>query len=344
MSAGGRLAVTSRFGTPPSGRLGAVRVAPWAVVGVLLLIPLVVRDAYTMRLINVIGINCLLALGLNLVIGVAGQLDAGQAGFYAVGAYTAGILAVRVGVPFWLTVLVAVAASSTLALAIGPVLRLRGVFLAVATLAFGEIVRIVINNWMPVTNGPNGIPGIPFPSIAGFRFDTDQRYYYLVLAWVLVCYLAIARMADSRVGRAMKAIRDNQDAAEVMGVHAIRYKIMAFGVAGAFAGVAGALLAHLQTYISPENFTFLTSVDIIFMVVLGGLGSVPGSIVGAFVVTVGPEWLRFLKDYRLIVYALIILSVLIFAPRGLYGGIDWVRRRLIPLAAGRRPERAAIDG
>jgi branched-chain amino acid transport system permease protein len=303
------------------------------VLGALVLLPLVVRDTYTMRVINVIGINSLLALGLNLVIGVAGQLDAGQAGFYAVGAYTAGILSVRFGVPFWVTMGLAAFAAGLLAVAIGPVLRLRGVFLAVATLAFGEIVRIVINNWVPVTNGPNGIPGIPFPSIGGFRFDTDQRYYYLILVWVLVGYVAIARMEDSRVGRAMKAVRDDQDAAAAMGVHAIRYKIMAFGVAGAFAGVAGALLAHLQTYISPENFTFLTSVDIIFMVVLGGLGRVPGSIVGAIVVTVGPEWLRFLKDYRIIVYTLIILAVLIGAPRGLYGGIDWLRRRLTPALA-----------
>ncbi len=296
----------------------------------LLLLPLVVRDAYTMRVINVIGINCLLALGLNLVIGVAGQLNAGQAGFYAVGAYTAGILGVRFGVPFWITVLLAAAASALLALAIGPVLRLRGVFLAVATLAFAEIVRIVINNWVPVTNGPNGIPGIPFPALGGLLFDTDQRYYYLVLFWVVLCYVAIARLADSRVGRAMSAVRDNQDAAEVMGIHAIRYKMTAFAVSGAFAGVAGALLAHLQTYISPETFTFLTSIDVIFMVVIGGLGSVPGSILGAVVVTVGPEWLRFLKDYRLIVYALIILGVLIFVPGGLYGLLARGRRRLRP--------------
>jgi branched-chain amino acid transport system permease protein len=313
--------------------MGLARLLRWAALAGLLLLPLVVPDTYTMRVINIIGINCLLALGLNLVIGVAGQLDAGQAGFYAVGAYTAGILGVRFGVPFWVTVLVAAAAAGVVALAIGPVLRLRGVFLAVATLAFGEIVRIVINNWVPVTNGPNGIPGIAFPSVGRFVFDTDQRYYYLILFWVAVCYVAIARMSDSRIGRAMAAVRDNQDAAEAMGVHAIRYKMIAFGVAGAFAGVAGALLAHLQTYISPENFTFLTSIDIIFMIVLGGLGSVPGSIVGAFVVTVGPEWLRFLKDYRLIVYALIILSVLIFAPQGLYGLIDRAWRRLFPAPA-----------
>jgi branched-chain amino acid transport system permease protein len=321
-----------------SGRVEAGWLRPGAIVALLLLVPLLVRDVYTMRLVNLVGINCLLALGLNLVIGVAGQLDAGQAGFYAIGAYTAGILGVRFGVPFWVTVLVAAFAAGLMAFLIGPVLRLRGVFLAVATLAFGEIVRIVIANWIPVTNGPNGIPGIAFPALGGFVFDTDQRYYYLILFWVVACYVAIARMADSRIGRAMQAVRDNQDAAEIMGVHAIRYKIMAFVVAGAFAGVAGALLAHLQTYVSPENFTFLTSIDIIFMVVLGGLGSVPGSIVGAFVVTVGPEWLRFLKDYRIIVYALIILSVLIFAPRGLYGGIDRLRRLILPLPP--RPDRA----
>jgi len=314
-------------------RLSAGVVLPWVVIAALVALPLLVRDEYTLRVINVIGINCLLALGLNLVMGVAGQLDAGQAGFYAVGAYVSGLLVVRIGLPFWVTVLLAAAASGILALAIGPVLRLRGVFLAVATLAFGEVVRIVINNWVPVTNGPNGIPGIPAPSIAGLHLNTDQRYYYLVFFWVLLCYFAIARMADSRVGRAMQAVRDNQDAAEVMGVHAIRYKIMAFGVAGAFAGVAGALLAHLQTYISPENFMFITSIDIIFMIVLGGLGSVPGSIVGAFIVTVGPEWLRFLKDYRLMVYSLVILGVLIFAPRGLYGGIEWAWRRMVPAPA-----------
>ena len=286
-----------------------------------------------MRLINVIGINCLLALGLNLVIGVAGQLDAGQAGFFAIGAYTAGILGVTFGVPFWVTMFVAAIAAGLMAFAIGPVLRLRGVFLAVATLAFGEIVRIVISNWIPVTRGPNGIPGIPFP-IAGRASSSTPTSATTTWCWPgsLVAYAVVARMADSRIGRAMKAIRDNQDAAEVMGVHAIRYKIIAFVVAATFAGVAGALLAHLQTYISPENFTFLTSVDIIFMVVLGGLGSAPGSIVGAFVVTVAPEWLRFLKDYRIIVYALIILSVLIFAPTGLYGAIGRLRRRLAPAA------------
>ncbi len=319
------------MGRAPAVRAaGAGRLLPWAGLAVLGLLPWVVQDAYTMRVLNVIGINCLLALGLNLVMGVAGQLDAGQAGFYAVGAYVSGLLALRLGVPFWVTVPLSAAAAGLLALLIGPVLRLRGVFLAVATLAFGEIVRIVINNWVRVTNGPNGVPGIPFPSLGGFVFDTDQRYYYLVLAAVLACYATIARMADSRIGRAMQAIRDNQDAAEAMGIHALRYKILAFVVAGAYAGVAGALLAHLQTYISPENFMFLTSIDIIFMIVLGGLGSVPGSVVGAVVVTVGPEWLRFLKDYRLIVYSLVILGVLIFAPRGLYGALEWLWRRVAP--------------
>lgn len=318
-----------------------IRVVRWLVVAALVVLPLLVRNPYTIRVLNLVGINCLLALGLNLVIGVAGQLSVGQAGFYAVGAYTAGILAVRFGVPFWLTLPAAALAAGALGLLIGPVLRIRGVFLAVVTLAFGEIVRIVINNWMTVTNGPNGIPGIPFPSLAGFPFNTDARYYYLILLWVLICYFTIARMADSRIGRAMRALRDNEDAAEVMGVQVIRYKVMAFAVAAVFAGVAGALTAHLQTYISPEHFTFLTSVDIIFMVVVGGLGSVPGSLVGAFVVVVGPEWLRFLKDYRLIVYSLVILSFLVFVPRGLYGALEQLvnqmRRSVAPALERARP-------
>jgi branched-chain amino acid transport system permease protein len=319
--------------TRPALARRATRRLPWLLLGVLLGVPWLAPDPYTLRILNFVGINCLLALGLNLVIGVAGQLSAGQAGFYAVGAYTAGILAVRFGAPFWLTVPSAAVAAGLLGLVIGPVLRVRGVFLAVATLAFGEVVRIVINNWVPVTNGPNGIPGIPFPSVGGLVLDTDQRYFYLILFWVVVCYLTVARMADSRVGRAMTALRDNEDAAEIMGVHTIRYKVMAFAVAATFAGVAGALFAHLQSYISPENFTFLTSVDVIFMVVVGGLGSIPGSIVGAFVVVVGPEWLRFLKDYRLIVYSLVILGVLVFAPRGLYGAGELLLERLRRLGA-----------
>ncbi len=306
------------------------RLLPWALVGALALVPLAVPNVYTIHVLNEVGINSLLALGLNLVIGVAGQLSVGQAGFYGVGAYTAGILATRLGFPFWATLPLAGVLAGLVGLVIGPVLRLRGVSLAVATLAFGEIVRIVISNWMALTNGPNGIPGIPFPSVAGFVFNTDYRYYYLVLTWVVLCYLTVARLADSRVGRAMNALRDNQDAAEAMGVHVIRYKVMAFAVAAAFAGVAGALFAHVQTYISPDNFTFLTSVDIIFMVVVGGLGSVPGSLLGAFVVVVGPEFLRFFKDYRLIVYSLVMLTFLVFAPKGLLG----LAQRLVALARG----------
>jgi branched-chain amino acid transport system permease protein len=330
--------VTARaavWGAP--GRAAAGRIVPWAAGAALTLLPLAVRDPYQFRVLNFVGINALLALGLNLVVGMAGQISMGQAGFYGVGAYTAALLAVRAGLPFWLTLPSAGLVAGALGLVIGPVLRVCGVFLAVATLAFGEIVRIVISN-LALTNGPNGIPGIPAPSLGPFRFDSDARYYYLVLLCVVACAAAIARLSDSRVGRAMRALRDNEDAAEVMGVHVLRYKVMAFAVAAAFAGIAGALLAHLQTYISPESFTFLTSVDIVFMAVVGGLGSVPGSVVGAFVVVVAPEWLRVLQAYRLMVYSLVILAVLIFFPRGLWGVVEAaagrLRQRLRPAAEG----------
>jgi branched-chain amino acid transport system permease protein len=281
-----------------------------------------------MRVLNLVGIYCLLALGLNLVIGIAGQLSLGQPGFYAIGAYCAGILAVRFHVPFWVTLPAAAVAAGMVGLGIAPVLRVRGVFLAVATVAFAEIVRTVINNWLTVTNGPNGIPGIPFPVLGSFQFDSDYRYYWLVLACVVVCYVTIARIANSRIGRAMRALRDNEDAAEVLGVDVSRYKATAFAVAAAFAGLAGALFAHLQSYISPESFTFLTSIDIIVAVVIGGLGSVPGSVVGAFAAVVGPEVLRVVQNYRLIVYALVILGVLLFARGGLWGLIESCLQRV----------------
>ncbi len=310
---------------------GAQRSVKRAVgVLVLLSVPFIVRGTYALHVVNQVGIFCLLALGLNLVVGFAGQLSVGQAGFYGIGAYTSAILATRYGVPFWLALPAAGCLTGLVGALIGPILRLRGVFLAMATLAFGEIVRIVISNWVPVTNGPNGISGIPFPALGGFPLATDGRYYYLILAWVLLCYGCIGRMIDSRIGRAMNAIRDNQDAAEIMGVHVARYKMMAFAVAAFFAGVAGSLFAHLQTFISPDQFTFITSVDIIFMVVVGGLGSIPGSLIGAAVVVIAPEFLRFFKYYRLIVYSLVILFILIFAPRGLYGAVA----RLKTLAVG----------
>jgi branched-chain amino acid transport system permease protein len=252
-------------------------------------------------------------------VGYTGQLSVGQAAFYGIGSYTSALLTTALGWPFWLGFAAAGLVAALFGLAIGPITRLKGVFLAVATLAFGEIVRIVVINWVELTNGPNGISRVPSPFVGPIELGTDQRYYYLILATLAFGYFTIHRLINSRVGRAMTAIRDNEDGAAATGVHVARYKVMVFAVAAFFAGLAGSLYAHLIGYISPENLVFLRSVEVIFMIVLGGVGSLPGSILGSAVVVAAPEMLRFAEDARLLVYSAVIVLVLVFVPGGLAG-------------------------
>lgn len=300
-------------------------------------LPLLVRDVYFIHILNMVGIFCLLSIGLNLVLGYCGQFSVGQAGFYAIGAYASAILSVRFGLSFWLCVPLAGAAAGLAGLIVGPVLRLRGIFLGMSTLAFGEIIRIIANNWVSVTNGPNGIMNIPTPAIASFKFSTDFRFYYLILAVVAVNYLVAHRMVESRFGRAIKAIHDDQDAAEISGVWVARYKVQTWIVASFFAGVAGSLTAHLNGYISPDEFTFWTSVNVIFMLIVGGMGTLPGAILGSAAIVSLPELFRAFERYRMLIYPIVVLIILIFAPKGIYGlflqakkwvGLKWANTRL----------------
>ena len=286
---------------------------------VLCALPLLVRDIYFVHILNMVGIYCLLSIGLNLVLGYCGQFSVGQAGFYAIGAYASAILSTKFGLSFWLCLPLAGIAGALAGLIVGPVLRLRGIFLGMSTLAFGEIVRMVANNWMSVTNGPNGIMGIPPPAVASFEFSTDVRFYYLILAAVVVNYLVALRMVNSRFGRAIKAIRDDQDAAEISGVWVARYKVQTWIMASFFAGVAGSLTAHLNGYISPDEFTFWTSVNVIFMLIVGGMGTLPGAILGSAAIVTLPEMFRVFERYRGLIYPGVVLIILIFAPNGIYG-------------------------
>jgi len=213
---------------------------------------------------------------------------------------------------------------------------LRGPFLAVATLAFGEIVRLVLVNWISLTNGPNGISSIPRPQIGPFRIDTVPKFYYLILACVVLEYWVISRIIHSRIGRAMKAMRDNEQAAQASGVFVAYYKVLSFAIAALFAGVAGSVYAHFITFVSPDAFTLTFGIELLFMIVLGGLGSVPGATLGAAIVTLLPEVLRPLHEVRLIVYSILIIIILIFAPKGMWGFVEqigaWLRRRLVARA------------
>lgn len=300
----------------------------WILLPFLLAVPFLTRDDYLIHIVNMIGIYTILSMGLNLLMGFTGQFSMGQAGFYAVGAYTSALLATKLGLPFWASLPLAGLSAGALGVAVGLVLRARAYVLALATIAFNEIVRIVILQWIPLTKGPSGVGDIPAPRIGNFIFNTDYRYYYLILAILLIHYVMVGRLIDSRIGRAMRALRDNELAAEAVGVYGLRYKVMAFAFAGFFSGLAGSLYAHLMGYVHPDSFHVTESFKLYIMVVVGGMGSMIGSLIGAGTMIAVSEYLRPLQEYNLLVYGLVLLLILIFAPEGLYGLVTRVRAGL----------------
>lgn len=297
----------------------------------LFLIPLMIRDIYTLHILNMIGIYILLVSGLNLVMGYAGQVHIGQAGFYAIGAYTSALLALNLKLSFWLALPAAGVVAGIFGLLVGPVSRLPPYALAMATIAFGEIVYVVALNWVGLTRGASGLLNIPPPRIGSFTFSSDRSFYYLILISVLGNYFIIGRLIRSRVGRALRAIRDNERAALASGIHVARYKTVAFALAALFAGIAGSLYAHLTGFISPYGFDLNESLKIFTMMVIGGSGSIFGPILGVAALTVAPEYLRGFQEYNLLLYGFVLLLVLMFAPEGLDGLVSWLRRRLAPI-------------
>jgi len=293
-------------------------------------IPLFVKDIYTIHLLNILGIYVLLTTGLNLVLGVCGQISVGHAGFWGVGAYTSALLVVKVGINFWLALLASGAVGAMTAFFIGPVLRLRGHVLAVATIAFGEIVRLILLNWVSLTNGPAGFYNIPSPRLGPIILDTDHSFYYVILGCVFLNFLALNRLVGSRLGKIWLAIRENEEGVESVGVCSTKYKIYAFAVAGSSAGMAGSLYAHLTAYISPHIFTLHESVRMLTMIIVGGEGSMGGAALGSLFLTFASEYSRYLQEYSLIPYGFVMLLFLIFAPKGLIAllqkAADWLMR------------------
>jgi branched-chain amino acid transport system permease protein len=261
-----------------------------------------------------------LALGLNLVVGQAGLLNLGYVAFYAVGAYTYAILSTRFGLPFWPGLLVGAAMAAFVALLIGlSTLKLRGDYFAIVTLGLGEITRIVLNNWDSLTGGPNGIARVGRPSLFGAAFSTPLQYYYLILAIAAVTVFAMRRLIASRIGRAWIAIREDEVAAEAMGINTFRLKLLAFVLASGWAGLAGVFFAGKMAFVSPESFTFFESILILCMVVLGGMGSIPGIILGAFLLVTLPEVFRDFQDYRMLGFGVALVLMMVFRPQGLLG-------------------------
>jgi branched-chain amino acid transport system permease protein len=289
----------------------------------------VFADRYALDLATQSGIYIVLALGLNIVVGQTGMLVLGYVAFYAVGAYTYAILGTAHGVNFWAALPIAVFLAGIFGIMLGaPALRLRGDYLAIVTLGFGEIIRIVLNNWDSLTGGPNGISGVPRPSTGLVAFSSLSHFYYLVLALVVVTIFLVKRLNDSRIGRAWIAIREDEIAAEAMGVNTMMLKLLAFMLGAMLAGLAGAFYSAKMGFVSPESFNFLESVIILCMVVLGGMGSIAGVVVGALVLYLLPEALRDLQQYRMLIFGAAMVTIMVFRPQGILG----TRRRGIELS------------
>ncbi|MDP6670344.1 MAG: branched-chain amino acid ABC transporter permease [archaeon] len=283
-------------------------------------------EAYLLHLLILICIYAILSMSLTLLTGYTGMLNLGHAAFFAIGAY-ASVLLVMAGFPFWLGFLAAggVAALFGVLLSI-PSLRLRGDFLAIATLAFGEIIRSIMLNWTELTRGPLGIPGIPKPELFGIVFDSMLTYFVLTIVVVLATYVVLKYLLDGKFGIALKAIRENELIAESLGKDVKMLKMQAFAISALFAGFAGSLFAHYITFIDPSSFTLSETVLVLLMVVLGGLGSLVGSIAGAIILILLPEPLRFIGlpssmvgQLRQIIYAGLLIVLIIKRPKGLFG-------------------------
>ncbi len=291
-------------------------------VAAVILLGVTIDNSYYLQMLIFIGLNTLLALSLNMLMGYAGQISLGHAAFYGIGAYTTAVLTATYQVPPLLSLPAAVGAAMMVAWIVGiPTLRLSGYYLGMGTLGFGMIVHIVFREWSSVTGGASGFVGIPPLTAGPLTIDSEQHYFYLVWALVLLSIIMCRRIIDSRVGRALRAIHDGEGPAAAVGINTKKLKLQVFVLSAGMAALAGFLYAHLIYFISPGTFGFMTSIRIVTMVVIGGMASIWGSLFGASLLTLLPEWLHSFSDFEMVVYGLILMSVMIFLPRGLTRGL-----------------------
>jgi len=290
----------------------------WIGLAVAVLAPFVSATSYSLSVMTSALLFVMLAVGLNIVVGYCGLLDLGFAAFFAIGAYTSGVLATKYGWPLVATVPVVILAAVFAGIVIGgPTLRLRSDYLAIVTLGFGEIIRITANN-LAITGGPSGIYGIPGITLGGLDLSSPVAFYYTCVVIVGLAVLGASRLGRSRIGRAWRFVREDEDAAEAMGIHTYKVKLAAYIAGAIWGGLAGILFGAQLTAISPQSFTFLQSALILMAVVLGGMGSTPGAVIGAVFVSVLPELLRGAADYRFFIFGILLIVVMIFRPQGMW--------------------------
>jgi branched-chain amino acid transport system permease protein len=293
----------------------------------LLLLPLYLKNNYHTNLLNQVLINSVIVMGLNFITGLTGQMNLGTAGIFSMGAYTSSLMTTRLGVNPWVGFLFALIMGLLIGISLGyPSLRVRGVYLSLTTIGFSEIVRILITNLTGLTGGALGISNIPSFYIFNFHFDTNRRVYYLYLALTAILVLTAYRVVNSKWGRAFKSVRDNPDAVEAMGLNISALKVMAFTFASVYGCIAGSMYAHYIAFINPSAYNVEFSINYVVMLIIGGIGSVPGNIVGAALVTLVPEFLRFMENYYWLVFGVITLLFVIFLPNGI-ASLFWKKRR-----------------
>ncbi len=332
-SSGNLKPITTPIGNTSRKMSAAINAMPsWVWISALL-IAAVIYPQLTGRYATDVAINVLfyvcLGLGLNIVVGLAGMLDLGYIAFYGVGAYTYAILNTTLGLAFWVCLPLSGFFACIAGCIVGyPTLRMRGDYLAIVTLGFGEIIRIILNNWMSVTNGPNGILGLKPIGILlpflenGLTFEVVwmkklNYFYYFILALAIFTIISVRRLNFSRIGRAWESIREDETAAELMGVNTFNYKLLAYAMGAIFAGLAGAFFAARMKFVSPESFTFLESAMVLCMVVLGGMGSIPGIILGVLALISLPEVFREFESYRMLVFGATMIIMMLFRPAGI---------------------------
>ncbi len=308
----------------PETRTRNQRIGRIAFFVILLILPWVL-GVFLTNVVDQVGTFILMALGLNIVVGFAGLLDLGYVAFFAIGAYVTGVLTstgdLGFGWDFWLAVPVAVLSATFAGILLGiPVLRMRGDYLAIVTLGFGEIIRVLVRSDLlkGAIGGAQGIINIPRPTIAGFEFVTPQHYYYLILAGCLVAWYVASRLRDGRLGRQWMAMREDEDVAEAMGINLTLTKLSAFAIGATLAGLAGAIFASRLGSVFPNSFELLISINVLAIVIVGGIGSLPGVVLGAFVLVGLPELLREFEEYRLLMYGILLVTMMLVRPEGLW--------------------------
>lgn len=302
------------------------------------LLPVLFPDNYFITVVGIAaGLNVILAVGLNLLMGYAGQISLGHAAFFGMGAYASAVLTTRYAFPPLLALGTGLISAGLIAwLLARPILRLHGHYLAMATLGFGIIIHVIMVQATGWTGGPDGLTGIPPLNLSGWTVDSDQRWYLVIMAAALLSIGLSLNLVDSRVGRALRAVRGSEFAARMMGIDTARAKTQVFVVSALFAAFAGSLFAHQQGFVSPDSFNLGASIDLVIMVVLGGMASTFGAAFGAIALTLLHQGLVVFEDYEMLIHGALLMAVMIFLPQGLFVGLSQGARRGWMLVCRRR--------